>query len=326
GFDFRSMDESMFYINEEAGEVHFFGLSAVILNADINPWFIPEKGVPGFEILDYNGKVDFRDAKKVKQYCIDKLILNAHKADILLHAQRQGAETLRNLFSLMAGKEYKKVFFHHDSILQLTHEIAADGQVNYHEASLLDSQIVQEFFIIDSLRKTRENSYKNKQQADHRVQSISVSLTRLRKLPFQDMPGNFSYFSKFAFEIAEDSILDKSEQEQLEAMRLEWPPISQSFPSQDITSPKYFWMEDSLLYLKDFNLAVSYLLDQGVVAGAIVEMTLEESGFTPAFLEENWVQGYTYTHPDSIRLSLVKMASGPKKPLRDLFYPFDSDR
>src|SRR5690606_30857383 len=172
GFDFRSMDESMFYINEEAGEVHFFGLSAVILNADINPWFIPEKGVPGFEILDYNGKVDFRDAKKVKQYCIDKLLVNAHRADILVHAERQGAETLRNLFSLMTGKEYHKVFFHHDRITQLTQGIIADELVNYQEAVLLDSVIAQETFIIDSLRKTSENSYKNQQLANHREQIV----------------------------------------------------------------------------------------------------------------------------------------------------------
>ncbi|MEX2593466.1 MAG: hypothetical protein WD426_11895 [Anditalea sp.] len=325
GFDFGTMDNNTFYINEDAGEVHFFGLSPVILNADINPWFIPERGIPGFEILDHNGKVDFRDAKKVKQYCIDKLILNAHRADILKNAEQNGAETLKNLFSLMSGKEIKKVFFHNDRIIQLSQEIAEDEFINYHEATLLDSQIVREWIMIDSLRDTRENSYKNQQLANHKEENLAVVLKLLQQLPFQDLPRTFSYLSKITYEIAEDSILDSLENIKLEAIRYNWPSTSHKEPEKTI-SPPIYWIEDSLAFTSEYNTAISYLLDRGVVAGSIEEITLLKEEFSSIFLEENWVRNYTFTQPDTVQVTLVKEAEFPKKDLLDQLFPFKYDK
>ena len=322
GFDFSTIDNSTFYMNQEAGEIHFFGLAAVILNADINPWFIPEKGIPGFEILDFNGKVDFRDAKKVKQYCMEKLILNAHRADILENAELHGAETLKTLFSLMTGKEIEKVFFHNDKIIKLAQEIAEDEYVNYHEASLLDSQLIQERTIIDSLRKTRENSFKNQQLANHREENISVVLARLRQLPFQDLPGTFSYFSKTIFEIAKDSLLDISERDQLKTMRLKWDSIPTLKQDVEHKIEKNIWFTNSLSFVKEYNWAIEYLLEYGVVAGSVADSTLLKSNFTPTFLEENWVQNYSFTDSDSVMVTLVKEEKEPKKILLDLLYPF----
>lgn len=326
GFDLSGMDENMFYINEEAGEIHFFGLSAVILNADINPWFIPEKGVPGFEILDYRGKVDFRDARQVKQYCIDKLVANAQRAEILLHAERQGAEILRNLFSLMTGNQYKKVFFHHDDITQLARQITADEFVSYQEAVLLDSQILQEIAIMDSLKTTSSNRYKNRQLANHREKATLAALAQLRRYPFEDMPGHFSYFSRFAYESALDSVLDDAEHRQLETMRLHWPPAGRSMTGGEIPEPASFWLHDSLAYQMDYTRAVEYLLDQDVVAGKAEETILLKSTITPAFLSTNWVQHYTYTHPDSVKIRLVQNAMSTDSMLLSYLYPFNYER
>src|SRR5690606_12735378 len=186
GFDFSKLDNTNFYVNEEAGEVHFFGFSATILNSDINPWFIPELGIPGFEILDYNGKVDFKDAQKLKLYCVGKLVAKAHEADILANAERNGAEILKNLFSLLTGKEIKKVFFHHDDIIQFSKAIAEDEYVSYHEAALLDMYLAEEWLRIDSLLNTKENSYKNNQLANHRQENIQQILGSLYTLRFED--------------------------------------------------------------------------------------------------------------------------------------------
>ena len=66
GYDFGKLDERNFVYDKDKGVIHFFGLSPKILDADINPWFIPELGVPGFEILTGNKNVEFEDVKKVK--------------------------------------------------------------------------------------------------------------------------------------------------------------------------------------------------------------------------------------------------------------------
>lgn len=318
GFDFGKMDNSTFYINDEAGEIHFFGLSAVILNADINPWFIPEKGIPGFEILDYNGKVDFRDAKKVKQYCVNKLITNAQRAKILENAEKNGAETLKSLFSLMSGKEIKKVFFHHDNIIRLSQEISSDEWVNYQEASLLDSLLKQEWKAVDSLENTRENSYKNKQLAQHRRENIATVLNHLRSLPFEDMPGFFNYYSKTVFEIARDSILDDKEYRLLEKMR-----GLKTYELQDKdASPTAFWYPDTLSLTGDYNAGLEYLIRKGVMTGNTVDTTLSKYAFTTDFLAENRILGYAHLDADLILAERFIEDTIRQRRLYNLLYPF----
>ena len=318
GFDFGELDSHNFYISDNGDEAHFFGLSPVILNADINPWFIPEKGVPGFEILDYNGKVDFRDAKKVKQYCIEKLVLNAHRADILKSAEENGAETLKSLFSLITGKEIKRVIFHNDRIIQLSQEIAADEQVSYHEAYLLDSLLTRELHEIDSLIKTSINSQKNQQQALHREENVRMALKQLQKLPFEDTGNAFSYFSKDIFEIAEDSVLDEGEQHQLISLRDGW---NTNGGNTDRPSPWYFF-DDSLSFQNGYSDAIAFLLEKRIVFAEIKMDSIPRSVFTPQYLEKNWVRNYHYIQGDEVQVLLVNEIEGGKSHLEEMLYPF----
>jgi hypothetical protein len=326
GFDFSTMDNHTFYINEEAGEVHFFGLSPVVLNADINPWFIPEEGIPGFEILDYNGKVDFRDAKKVKQYCVEKLILNAHRAEIIKHAELNGAEIIKSLFSLMTGEEIKKVFFHNEEIIRLTQEIAEDEFVNYHEATLLDSQITKEWESIDSLNTTRENSFKNQQLAQHRRENLKIGIQMLKKLPFLDLPGTFNFFSKRIYEMAEDSVLEDDELKQLEIMRIRWSETSPTTSMGENFSFPALWVEDTLSYTTTYNQKIEYLINRGIVTGSVEETTLPRAALTPEFLKDNWVKDFTYLDSVAVQVTLFKEEQQPQKALIDLLYPFNHEK
>lgn len=318
GFDFSRLDNNNFYINEEAGEVHFFGLSATILNSDINPWFIPELGIPGFEILDYNGKVDFRDAKKVKQYCVEKLVVKAHQAEILKYAEANGADLLKNLFSLMTGKEIKFIFFHNDPLLLLSQEIARDEFVSYYEAVFFDSLIVEERKIIDSLQTTRENSYKNQQVAEHREESVKRTIGLLQKLPFEDLPGNFNVFSRITFEIARDSMMDRKEWEKLKTIRKDLLPVEQG----QQTGKKESYTENLLAQAGLFNSMIHYFMAGRVVAGSVADTLLPKAAFSEAFLSQNRLVSYGYTHKDSLQARLFVEEVLPDQKFLDLLYPF----
>lgn len=301
GFDFGTLDEQSFYFHEESSELHLFGFEPKILNADINPWFIPEKGIPGFEIIDYNGRVDFKDAKKVKEFCIQKLTLYAHRADIISNAQKQGEETLKSFFSLLTGKEVKKVHFHNDRLVQIADEIAQDEFVNYYEAQLLDSLIREEIQLIDSLRETRFNRSNNLQKIQIRQNLLKSTIGRLRKLPFEDMDTPFGYYSAAAYRIALDQTLDPQERKALEEVR--WNNLQ-----QPDTLPLNLWYEDSLSFMMEYNAALSYLMEKSRWMESTIDTVFaledsiswrEEVDSAYTVLDNTW-------SGDSLRLSLSR--------------------
>jgi len=306
GFDFGKLDNTNFYVNEEAGEIHFFGLSATILNADINPWFVPELGIPGFEILDHGGGVDFRDAKKVKEYCVGKLLVKAHEAELLKYAELNGARILKDLFSLLTGKEIKRVFFHNDKIIRLSQEIAADEYVSYHEAVLMDAQIHEERQIIDSLRATRQSSYKNTQLAQHREGNIRVVLQMLRQLPFEEINGQYNILSKSAYEMAADSLLDDQELVLLEQMR-RLPPIADQKKPRDSTD---VYLEENLTHSAHYNNVLRYFLEKKVTISSLEDIAPVDTAIAASL------------HPvdhDTLPQSVLPITL---KRLTQLLYPF----
>lgn len=322
GFDFGSLDEQSFYFHEESSELHFFGFEPKILNADINPWFIPEKGIPGFEIIDYNGKVNFKDAKKVKEFCIQKLTLYAHRADIIPNAQRQGEETLKSFFSLLTGKEIKKVHFHNDRLVQVANEVARDEFINYYEAQLLDSLIKKELQLIDSLRETRFNRSNNLQKIQVKQNLLKSTVGRLRNLPFEDMDVPFGYYSALAFRIGLDETLDLREKAELKQLR--WNNLQQTD-----TLPLSLWYEDSLSFMMEYNAALDYLMEKS--------RWVENSMDTALILSngESWKTGidsiYTILdslwNGDTLSLSLSRTDSITKPPyLTGLLHPFRYDK
>ena len=100
GYDFGSFTQNNFRYNKTAGRVDLIGMKATILNKAINPWFIPEKGIPGFEILIAKRKAK-RDASvllEVKQQCLNQLVIDAYDAQILEKARANAIENLEVFF------------------------------------------------------------------------------------------------------------------------------------------------------------------------------------------------------------------------------------
>lgn len=89
-----------------------------ILRKSINPWFIPQKKIPGFEFLYVGSKVDvgpkaIATSIKVKQECLDKLVEDAMKANILGQAKTNAEQSLSNLFSLLLDDRVTVQIFSH---------------------------------------------------------------------------------------------------------------------------------------------------------------------------------------------------------------------
>ena len=306
GFDLSELSPSMFYINEKAAELHFFGLAPKILNTDINPWFIPEKGIPGFDILTYSGKVNFKDAKKVKEFAVQKLEVSAQRADILKHAETFGGETLMHLFSLVTGKEIKKVIFHHDQIIQLTQQIIKDQFINYEEAKLFEERIIEERRIIDSLNRSRENRFNNQQLAQQKWETLIQMTKQIRQLPFESDDLKFTYFSTWVFQMGLDSLVSHAELDTLNGTR-NWLKTGLAQKDSLVT----LWAENDTLSLMDqFSQSIALLMQPSIQVGEIRPLPVDNDS-----IDQN---GNLISNADQ----LVETDTSGKL-LLNLLFPFD---
>jgi hypothetical protein len=323
GFDFTNLDPSAVVIYDDVEEVHIFGLAPTILNADINPWFIPEKGIPGFEILDYNGKVDFKDAKRVKEYCVEKLMSFAHRAEILKNAEIQGAETLKNLFSLITGKDVKKVVFHHDKISQFVSQIESDEAFSRFELGLFDSLLRMELVVLDSLELAMNQDSKLIRTVEQKKRNIAFSISRLQTLQMLGTSSNYSYFSKTILQVSADGVLDDSEIKMLTELRTDWELKDriEQFGKQ-IPSPLYFWYDDPVEYMIAFNLSIESLLRNDLVVGNVDTAKMQVSKVDSSFLNTHKVLNYNKINDKEVILTLVKNPQDANPYLTSILYPY----
>ena len=113
GYDFGELNADNFRYDPSTRLVYFIGLEPQILSSTINPWFIPEKEVPGFEFLVYTrgAKKDYSILQIVKQGCYDKLVAKAHERNILQLAEDNAREHIKSLFSLLIDGGVRDVIF-----------------------------------------------------------------------------------------------------------------------------------------------------------------------------------------------------------------------
>jgi hypothetical protein len=326
GFDFTKLDPSSVVVYNDVREVHIFGLAPSILNADINPWFIPEKGIPGFEILDYNGKVDFKDAKRVKEYCVEKLLAFAHRAEILKNAEIQGAETLKKLFSLMTGKDVQKVVFHHDRITDLVAQIESDEVVSRFELGLFDSLLRMEIAGLDTLELAMKEDSKLFRTVEQKKKNIAFSVSRLQKLPMMGTSTNYSYFSKIILQISVDGVLDDSEKILLESLRPDWQSEDRigQFATR-VPSPVYFWYNDPIEYMTAFNLSIENLIKNNLVVGNVDTISMQTNDADTSFFRANKVLNYNKISDKKVIITFVKNPQSADDLLTGLLYPYYYD-
>ena len=148
GFDFGSFTNRNFKYDKDRKHIYLIGFNPEILSATINPWFIPEEGVEGFEFLIVERKIkrDYTVVQLVKQRCLDELIRKAHERKILQKSIENAKESLKEFFSLLLDEEIEGVVFYDNELDYTYHEIVKNDTITGEELILLDHLLATESF------------------------------------------------------------------------------------------------------------------------------------------------------------------------------------
>jgi hypothetical protein len=106
------------------------GMNAEILSWDINPWFIPELGIKGYEIVDVNRQANNPDIlKKVKKACKDLLMSQAMASEILKKAKINAEQNLKQFLSLVLDNPALEVRIESDELDYYSNYVLHDSLV-----------------------------------------------------------------------------------------------------------------------------------------------------------------------------------------------------
>jgi len=292
GFDFGTLDESNFIFDKDQGVVHLFGVSPEILDADINPWFIPEKKIPGIQIIEANGKVDFNDAVLVKSYCVEKLRKMADDAGILDHAEKQGKEAIKSFIGLISGVEVQEVFFHYDPFAAFYKNLSRDKFISYNEAVQFDSLVAIEFKIIDSLRKRQVNLIQHAKTIEIKIERLNAIISKLKECEFAHTNTTFNKLSALGYRISADSILTPQEFKEIKSAKMElakWKRLPDSLMEKFM-----IWYNDSLEFVNEYNFTINSIRKKTKHYGERIDTILFFTENTDFIVDTNIVNKKKY--------------------------------
>jgi hypothetical protein len=110
GIDFSTITEKDFRYLPDKKRIYLYHLTPAILYCDINPWYIPEKKIRGFDILAATRQGNNPDdLLLVKTGCLRKLREQALKNGMVELARENAEETLREWFSVLMGVRIEDV-------------------------------------------------------------------------------------------------------------------------------------------------------------------------------------------------------------------------
>ncbi|MEZ5195994.1 MAG: hypothetical protein R2764_06230 [Bacteroidales bacterium] len=145
GFRFGEFSDRNFRYDAERNRIHFIGMQPEIISATINPWFIPEEGVEGFEFLmaEKGARLKPEYTKMVKTRCLEKLNMQAMDKNILQLAQKNAEEHMKAFFSLLLDNEIEGVYFHADMLSYTFDVLMADSVIRNEEIFTIDSTLCE---------------------------------------------------------------------------------------------------------------------------------------------------------------------------------------
>lgn len=193
GIDFGEFTQQNFKYNANNKTIHLIGIKPQILTSDINPWFIPEKQIKGFEIVVMTKKASKPAYMlKVKERALKKLRQKAIQANIVAHAKTNAERNLRSFFALLIPNGVDQVVIHDDFL-------------SYFDKSFLtDSITVDMMHSIDSLMINR-----------YQIDSVEVVGLRddLKNRSIYLMNGNSYPINRYSsrLEMIEDEILSNGD-------------------------------------------------------------------------------------------------------------------
>jgi hypothetical protein len=118
GVNLKNITEDDIILDEDdSASIQILIDDPVILDADINPWFIPEKKIKGFEVfIAKTGSIlsekNFTDEEvtELKKKCKEKLKQDAIEKGLLTNAETSTIQTLENFFHLVGFKKVDVLF------------------------------------------------------------------------------------------------------------------------------------------------------------------------------------------------------------------------
>ena len=251
GFKFDQLNKRNFYYDEQNHTIHFYGLSPEILDNDINPWFIPEKRVKGFELVDFYQKATFEEAKTVKIRCKQELLDQARNAGILAQAKINGAESLQSFFALLTDTPDLKVRFHDIPYKSELNYIKEDTLITLKEALWLDSIIISENKNIEDAEYSKKEYFSKR---------LGIFLSQLDGLNFIKEGVTFNYFMpKTARILDHKRFITPKDTSEIYALRK--PIIVKGSDENKTLTTAYF---DSIYYgssYPDFARKFNYMID-----------------------------------------------------------------
>ncbi len=262
GFDFGKLNEGNFMYDKDNKSVHFFGITPEILDTDINPWFIPEQKVKGFELVSYSNTMTFEDAREVKIYCKQKLLDQANRADIIKKALENGEEALKSFFSLILDEPDIRVKFHTHPFELHFAMIVADTLIDINEALFIQSLYQSEMKKWKPPSEDGERSIPEKRQ-----QLFWYFVNQLKELNFIDSAYRFNFYSMAAADVLSDTFhISLDDRKKLIALRDTLMPTIDSLDLTTSAVPLYPGWFDEGDFRSDFNHTMELLENE---AGSI---------------------------------------------------------
>lgn len=242
GFKFNTFTKRNLAYLKDQKIIRIFGLTPSILDKDINPWFIPELKIKGFELVEYPNRASFIDAKKVKVKCKEKLLEQANNAKILKQAESNGIEALENLFSLLLEEPEIKVELVRLPFENEYEEIAADSLITIDEALRIRS--IFDDFKHDTLSLSPEEIYIWKEH-------FASFIANLEKLNFLDHSHYFNLFSVEAAKILNHKLFVT--QRDYDSLRSVRGRLDSNLTTPYVSRNKYFYVNYYPGFAADFN-------------------------------------------------------------------------
>ncbi|MCU4176756.1 DUF4230 domain-containing protein [Carboxylicivirga sp. N1Y90] len=197
GFDFGSFNEKNFIYNKRRQTIYLIGLQPEIISTTINPWFIPEEGVEGFEFVlaKKGGLYNPEYTKKVKRNCLNKLKAQAQEKQILEKAKENAQTKLKAFFDILIEEDLKDLRFY-------------SNYLSYNlNAFLNDSLIDKDVVALDSILLRYHAKYDSKIGGNYVLSAFMDSIKR-KKYYVNDVKFQVHSRSSVLYDIINDDQID----------------------------------------------------------------------------------------------------------------------
>lgn len=198
GLDFGEFSEKNFKFDREKNIVFLFGVAPAILDCDINPWFIPERKVKGFEIIAATARANNpEDLLKVKGSCLTKLRTQAEAYGIVHQAKVNAEAALTAFFSLLLAEPVAGVKIMESSVEYYREMFPEDKVVPGERLLLMDSALLSLYEVSSDL------AFQMGRKFSHLTWGLPPDTFRIHR------------YSYAAYRMAEDKMLTAEELDEL---------------------------------------------------------------------------------------------------------------